>query len=245
MCLPYDSTCDSTLFILLAISVVASSIVWFNFTRLIHNERNIIKHEKIQILSLRVSLVLAYFPLSYILKYVFPIAVAILTAVESLIEGYCIVCYFKMMIEVVGFCSPEGTKVIEDSKHPDVPYDKSYYYYYHRIFRCLFVLRPIFDLIAGLGELEMNLNPNPRIELMYVVFTVLQMAVLTVGMIALIRAYHFYSPYASYGRQEWNLLWKILFMKGSILVFTIQGFIIVLFSRYGHIDMDTKLLAYR
>ena len=238
-CMPYDYVCSSTVPALLGVGVGFLCITWINFARLISIERQHIRNVKIQVLSLRIALVIPFLSFNYLMKYVWPIALPIFTAGEDFVEGYCLYCFFRMLVEISA-CSPGGQQALADALAPTAPTLQSYTFLSRAVLGLLCV-RPFLDLVAGVTETEMDVRgERGRLYDLYTIFSVLQALSLALGAVGLLRSYLKFAPHCG----DWPVLRKLLFVKFVVIAYTMENLIIVFYTRNG-VGVDAKLLIYR
>lgn len=238
-CLPYDYVCSETLPAMLGVGCTFMCISWANFGRTIMLERNNISSVKIQVLSMRIALVLPFLAINYVFKFVWPVVLPILTAAEDLVEGYCLYCFFRMMVECVAL-TPGGQRVLADTLAPTAPTLHSYGFLSRAVLGLL-CIRPFLDLVAGVCETEMDvLGTHTKLYDLYTIFSVLQALMLVLGAVGLLRSYQKFSPHCG----EWPVLSKLLFVKCIVVAYTLENLVVIFYTRNG-VDVDAKLLIYR
>ena len=234
-CLPYDG-CSSGIKLLMALVVIFAVIISYLYYLLVLNQysfltciddiENKIKHREetyMKILSLRMALLVPLFSIISIISYANPGSIPIMEFFEALIEGYCILSFYKMLFITLPTVTGKSTlSIYKDTPHSGI-FDKC-----HKentecckntvtiLLYQFFLIRPILVLLAGIGEMHHN-------EEMYKAFTALQIISLVSAMIALLRSYHITIDYCA---PEFNLTRKVIFIKGIIIIFAIQNIIV-------------------
>jgi len=254
-CLPYDG-CSSSIKLLMALVVIFAVIISYLYCSLIKNQHSCltsvddvdtkVKHQEetyMKILSLRMALLVPLFSIIAIISYANPGSIPIMEFFEALIEGYCILSFYKMLFLTLPTVTGKSTVQIYKDTHHSGVFDKC-----HKentecckstvtmLLYQFFLIRPILVLLAGIGEIHHN-------EKMYKAFTALQVISLISAMIALLRAYHITIEYCA---SEFNLTRKVIFIKGIIIIFAIQN-IVVNNNFGGHddsIEYRRRILAF-
>lgn len=254
-CLPYDG-CSSGIKFLMALVVVFAVVISYLYYMLVLNQysfltciddiENKIKHKEetfMKILSLRVALLVPLFSIIAIISFVDPGSIPVIEFFEALIEGYCILSFYKMLFVTLPTVTGKSTLSI----YKDTPHTSVFDTCHKENTECckntvtillyqFFLIRPILVLLAAIGEMHHD-------EGMYQAFTTLQIISLLSAMVALLRSYHIAIDYCA---AEFNLKRKIIFIKGIIVVFAIQNIIVNnnFGGNDGGIEYRRRILAF-
>jgi hypothetical protein len=254
-CLPYDG-CGAAIKLLLALVVIFSIIIiYLYYTLVLHQYGELtvlddidkkIKHTEetyMKILSLRMALLVPLFSIIAIISYVDPSSIPVMEFFEALIEGYCILSFYKMLFITLPTVTGKSTlSIYKDTNHAglfDTCHKNNTECCKNTVTILLyqfFLIRPILVLIASIGELNHD-------EGMYQAFTALQIISLISAMIALLRAYHITIEYSA---PEHYLTRKVIFIKAIIIVFAIQNIIVNnnFGGNSGTIEYRRRILAF-
>lgn len=216
-CLPYAVNCSQAAG-LLALLIIFAVVVNINYIRLLVNQTQVKLDKRIIVLNVRMAVIVPAYSVLMVIGYANPYLSPIVEAAASLFEGYCVYCFFKIVI-----LSATGRKqIIKILRASD--YTKPCCYYFQKIstgccFNCMwfclfqfFAIRPIFELVAGIADMQHNKS-------VYSIFTVLSIISITAAMIALIRIYQTLESLVTHLYIER----KILFIKAIIIILVIQN----------------------
>ncbi len=254
-CLPYDG-CSAAIKLLLALVIIFSIIIiYLYYTLVLHQYGELtvlddidkkIKHTEetyMKILSLRMALLVPLFSIIAIISYADPSSIPVMEFFEALIEGYCILSFYKMLFITLPTVTGKSTlSIYKDTNHAGL------FETCHKnntecckntvtiLLYQFFLIRPILVLLAAIGELNHD-------EGMYKAFTALQIISLISAMIALLRAYHITIEYSA---PEHYLTRKVIFIKAIIIVFAIQNIIVNnnFGGNSGAIEYRRRILAF-
>ena len=236
-----ESSCRSELVGLLIGGICCTVISFVNYYRVAIHEKDelTMQHPRAQILSLRLAAIIPLFNVLLVFTFVFPAGVFVLEALEALVEGFCIYCFYKMLAMYSSEKADLKRLVLDFSKdHPGnidmatvlcccfsscirSAQDRNPELFMAVVKICMFqffTFRPIFVLIAGVFEMLAESRTN-RIT---IAFIILHIASLLLTMSALLRFYHIVASVTT----QLKPFRKLVFIKLIIIIIIIQNIII-------------------
>ena len=222
-----DRTDCATQKALLGVGIALACAVWLLFFRMALMEKKQAQATVfvVQVLSMRIALVVPMFAIITIFCIAFPQAMKILESLQACSEGFCIYCFFKMLLYAVG---PDSVvkNVIQNSPDVGCLGFNSYPLWAScqaqpwclPLMRVAFLqflfVRPIFILLAGIFEIKNHNSPSPENYALFRLFVALGVLSLVGTLPAIVRLYDVlgrYMPEISPGK-------KVIFVKVSLLI---------------------------